>query len=303
MDTLSPGHYVTLSVLPPDHYVIYALIDPTDKQIFYVGQTRNPQVRLASHLSARYHEGQKGDWLRRLEQKGQQPLMQILEVVIGQKTALEKEQEWIQHFLAQKMPLLNYQWLPGQQPVRRPRVSGLTAEVDRVSEENILLKIFSGNSLDKAFSSMFKQKDTASALEAHPGGRRLAKEMLSVIAENIEELQALEARCKELEARYEEMRQEFYARQQELYNRPLVFDTDAEMPTIASLAASWAEDNSLKTPAHSVRLAAWVRVIHGTPIVDTLAALAARFQVEDIFYLSESDWTAVLEWFADLIIG
>ncbi len=93
MDALSPGDYVTLSTLPPDHYVVYALIDPIDEQVYYVGQTRNPQVRLAAHLSARHHEGEKGDWLRLLEQKGQQPLMQILEVVIGQKTALEKEQE------------------------------------------------------------------------------------------------------------------------------------------------------------------------------------------------------------------
>lgn len=303
MDTLSSGQYVTINTLPPDHYVIYTLIDPTDELVYYVGQTCRPQVRLATHLSDRYHEGKKGDWLRRLEQKGQQPLMQILEVVIGQKTALKKEQEWILHFLAQKMPLLNYQWRPGQQPVRRPRVSDLTAEADRVPEENISFKIFSENSWDKVFSSMFKQKNTASSLEAYPGGKAQVREMLSVIAENIKELQILEARCKEMEARYEEMRREFCTKQQELYKQPLVFDTDAEMPTIAGLEASWAEDGSLKAPVDSVRLAQWTRFIHGTPTSDTLAALAAHFQVEDFSYLSEGDWPAVLEWFADLIVG
>jgi hypothetical protein len=182
MDAFSPGNYVTVITLPPDHYIIYALIDPTDEQVYYVGQTCRPQIRLATHLSARDHDGKKGDWIRRLEQRGQQPLMQILEVVIGQKTALKKEQEWIQHFLAQKMPLLNYQWQPGQQSIRRPLVLDRPAEAYRPSEEDdSLYKIFSEINYSKAFYSLFQQMDTALALKAHSGGRGLAKEMLSEI--------------------------------------------------------------------------------------------------------------------------
>lgn len=293
MDIPSPGQYVTLTALPPDYYAIYALIDPTDEQVYYVGQTRNPQVRLAAHLSDRHYESKKGDWLRRLEQTGQQPLMQILEVVIGQKTALEKEQEWIEHFLKQGMPLLNYQAQPERKQVRRPLRLDLAAEVDRVPWESFFNMIF-----------RFQQENSAPPPKAPPGRRRRVRELLSALAKSIEELQTLEAECKELEAKYEETRREFCTRQQELYNEPLALDidTDAEMPNIAKLEASWAEDNSLKTVARSVRLAASVRVIQGTPIMDTLAALAAHLQVEDALDLSESDWPAVLEWFADLVI-
>ena len=63
-------------------------------------------------MAARHHKGKKGEWLRRLRLKDQQPLMQILEVVMGEQTALEKEQKWIRHFLAQKMPLFNAQTQP-----------------------------------------------------------------------------------------------------------------------------------------------------------------------------------------------
>jgi len=237
MDIPSPGQYVTLTQLPPGYFAIYALIDPTNEKVHYVGQTRNPQVRLAAHLSDRHYEGEKGDRLRRLEQTGQQPLMQILEVVIGQKTALEKEQEWIEHFLEQEMPLLNYQAQPERKQVRRPLRLDLAAEVDRGPAENLF----------DMFFSAFWQKNSAPPPKAPSGHRRQVRELLSAITKSIDELQTLEAECKELEAKYEETRREFCTRQQELYNQPLVLDTDVEMPNIAKLEASWAEDNSLKT--------------------------------------------------------
>jgi len=106
--------------LSPGQYVVYALVDPTDGIIYYIGQTRNPKRRLEQDLAARHHKGKKGDWLRQLRMKGQQPLMQILEVVIGEKAALEKEQEWIRHFLAEKMLLLNIQAQPNTSPNLSP---------------------------------------------------------------------------------------------------------------------------------------------------------------------------------------
>ena len=104
--------------LSPGQYVIYTLVDPTDETVYYVGQTRNPKRRLEQHLAARYHEGKKGDWLRCLAQKGQQPLMQIVETITGEQAALEKEQEWIHHFLEKKMPLFNIQAQPSRNPAR-----------------------------------------------------------------------------------------------------------------------------------------------------------------------------------------
>lgn len=109
-----------IDTLPPGQYAIYALIDPTDEKVYYVGQTRNPHRRLEQHLAARHHRGKKGEWLRQLNQKGQQPLMKILEIVAGEKAALAKEQEWIRHFLEGEMPLLNHEAQPRQKHAGRP---------------------------------------------------------------------------------------------------------------------------------------------------------------------------------------
>ncbi|HEU5198353.1 MAG TPA: GIY-YIG nuclease family protein [Ktedonobacterales bacterium] len=94
-------------VQPTGQYVIYALIDPTDHRICYVGQTRNPRLRLLNHLSKKHHRGEKGAWLRSLEEKGHQPFMQILERVTDKETALAREQVWICRFLERGMPLIN----------------------------------------------------------------------------------------------------------------------------------------------------------------------------------------------------
>lgn len=98
--------------LPTGQYAIYALTDPADNLVYYVGQTCKPQRRFAQHLAARHHKGSKAAWLRRLEQQGQQPIMQILEFVESEEAASAKEQEWIHHFLQKGMPLLNAQTQP-----------------------------------------------------------------------------------------------------------------------------------------------------------------------------------------------
>lgn len=99
-------------ILPAGQYAIYTLTDPADNLIYYVGKTCKPQRRFAQHLAARHHKGSKAAWLRRLEQRGQQPIMQILEVAESEEAASAKEQEWIHRFLQKGMPLLNAQAQP-----------------------------------------------------------------------------------------------------------------------------------------------------------------------------------------------
>jgi predicted GIY-YIG superfamily endonuclease len=99
-------------VLPTGQYAIYVLTGPADNLVYYVGKTCKPQRRFAQHLAARHHKGSKAAWLRRLEQQGQQPVMQILEIVKSEEAALAKEQEWIYHFLKKGMPILNAQTQP-----------------------------------------------------------------------------------------------------------------------------------------------------------------------------------------------
>jgi hypothetical protein len=105
--------------LPEGQYAIYALIDPTDGLVYYIGQTQKPQQRFAVHLGMRHHTGEKASWLRRLVEQGQQPHMQLLEVVTGEELALTQEQAWIRHFRKKGMLLFNARPGLGPKPSRR----------------------------------------------------------------------------------------------------------------------------------------------------------------------------------------
>jgi hypothetical protein len=48
-------------------------------------------------------------------------------------------------------------------------------------------------------------------------------------------------------------------------------------------------------------LASRARQKYGYPIAMTLAGLAERFQVADVFDLPDKDWPAVLDWFSALL--
>lgn len=93
--------------LSPGEYAVYALIDPNDGLVYYIGQTRNPKQRLSTHLTERFLRRAKAEWLRGLIEKGQQPVMQILETITGEGVALAREREWIHRFIQQGMPLVN----------------------------------------------------------------------------------------------------------------------------------------------------------------------------------------------------
>lgn len=106
--------------LPADQYIIYALVDPTDGLVHYVGQTNQPKQRLANHLGTQhYHRGAKVEWVRLLGQKGQKPLMQVLERVSSKRMALIKEREWIRHFQEQGMPIVNAKRRLKLRPIRK----------------------------------------------------------------------------------------------------------------------------------------------------------------------------------------
>ncbi|HLV97848.1 MAG TPA: hypothetical protein VKT82_04140 [Ktedonobacterales bacterium] len=55
--------------------------------------------------------------------------------------------------------------------------------------------------------------------------------------------------------------------------------------------------------SHLVFLARQLRQQRGIPIDDTLAALAARFQVPSAFDLPDTAWPSILAWFDGLLAG
>lgn len=101
-------------------YTVYALIDPRDNTVRYVGITERPiNKRLAGHLLGNDGNKTKIAWISELAQIGISPIIRPLEQVKGRKETLEREQEWIQHFLSLGAPLTNIMGNPSASKSRR----------------------------------------------------------------------------------------------------------------------------------------------------------------------------------------
>jgi antirepressor protein/GIY-YIG catalytic domain-containing protein len=102
------------ATLPEDTFAIYTLTDPTSNAIHYVGMTQqSPRVRLMQHLKHLTTRGMKQEWLTRLMDDEQVPIMTIVEMVTGtQEDALERERHWINRLQGEGHPLLNAEVLP-----------------------------------------------------------------------------------------------------------------------------------------------------------------------------------------------
>lgn len=94
---------------------IYALKDPDTGRVRYVGQTiHSPDRRLRAHWYGRTDDDTpKNQWLRRLEERGQRPTIEVLEEVSGGQK-YEAEKEWIADLINAGEPLLNHNQLPGK---------------------------------------------------------------------------------------------------------------------------------------------------------------------------------------------
>jgi|SRR5690348_15414487 len=118
--------------LPEATFVIYTLTDLTSNAIHYVGMTQqSPRMRLIQHLKQLTVRGMKREWLTRLMDDEQVPLMTIVEMVTGtQEDALERERHWINRLQGEGHPLLNAEVLP-----RRKRLTDRERE-DRIEEQD-----------------------------------------------------------------------------------------------------------------------------------------------------------------------
>jgi hypothetical protein len=75
---------------------------------------------------------------------------------------------------------------------------------------------------------------------------------------------------------------------------------------LAALESAHARPNVVLSPQrmnHLIFLARQLREQRGTPLDSTLAALAARFQIESAFDLPDTAWPAILAWFDGLLGG
>lgn len=87
-------------------FTIYALLDPRDRQVRYVGMTKNPAQRMARHLVEARRKGRtkRLEWVRSLVIAGVEP-----EMIEVERTSdwHEAEQFWIAYFRAMGADLVN----------------------------------------------------------------------------------------------------------------------------------------------------------------------------------------------------
>lgn len=88
-------------------HFIYELIDPRTETVAYVGITTNPNSRLQQHVNCMDENNEKIEWIQQLQKEALEPRMKILEIVETREEAIEKEKQWIQHYLAKGVSLSN----------------------------------------------------------------------------------------------------------------------------------------------------------------------------------------------------
>ncbi len=78
---------------------IYVLICPVDKEIRYVGTTKNPKERSACYtrVTDNYHNPRVGDWIIKLRNKYKYPEFKII-ARCKPEIAKELEKRYIMHY-------------------------------------------------------------------------------------------------------------------------------------------------------------------------------------------------------------
>lgn len=88
-------------------YTLYTLSDPRDERVHYVGISKDVERRYQEHVTCLGMNLHKNIWVIELFREERKPVLTIIEEITGKKQALERENYWIQHYLAQGSPLTN----------------------------------------------------------------------------------------------------------------------------------------------------------------------------------------------------
>lgn len=86
---------------------IYALVNELTGEVGYVGRSKNPQVRYGLHLD-RSSNNDLWEWICALRNRGNPPVLCILEVVWDRRAVSRREAYWIQEMARMNHPLCNY---------------------------------------------------------------------------------------------------------------------------------------------------------------------------------------------------
>ena len=98
---------------------IYVLVDPIEKQVRYVGQTKNCRTRIGQHVSSK--TGCLAAWVAELRAVGERPRLIVVDEA-KDESAAALEQEWIS-MLWGRCSLLNRQRYPVYDWIASPILS------------------------------------------------------------------------------------------------------------------------------------------------------------------------------------
>jgi lambda repressor-like predicted transcriptional regulator len=86
---------------------VYALGDPRTDEIRYIGIAQDVYKRYAQHLNSPHYNGEKNSWMEEIKELGMLPTLITLEDDVDKGIIFDRENYWIQHYLAQGAPLVN----------------------------------------------------------------------------------------------------------------------------------------------------------------------------------------------------
>lgn len=99
LDTLSP--YAQKGKIT----FIYALLEPDTNDVRYIGKSDNPKRRFQNHLTDK-RKNHRTSWIKSLKNKGQEPLLIILEEVAFEIWQI-RERHWISFYREKGADLVN----------------------------------------------------------------------------------------------------------------------------------------------------------------------------------------------------
>jgi predicted GIY-YIG superfamily endonuclease len=89
-------------------YAVYALIDPDELyKVCYIGMTQDVYTRFTQHLRDVDSSSLKGKWLKELRKRNRVPYCKVLEEILTQEEAAQRETYWINFYRQLNMPLTN----------------------------------------------------------------------------------------------------------------------------------------------------------------------------------------------------
>jgi predicted GIY-YIG superfamily endonuclease len=131
-------------------YAVYALIDPDELyKVCYIGMTQDVYTRFTQHLQDSRGDSPKARWLRGLRERNRVPYCKVLEEMLTQEEASQRETYWINFYRQLNMPLTN---------ANIPQVTQGTQLFPPPDTEVVILDLYDKGMTGRAIEKLLKER-------------------------------------------------------------------------------------------------------------------------------------------------